>query len=125
MQDSTTSKTLNYIQNSFSLTSFKDDLKCLALFTQIYHWLKSKSSKFHLFKSHTKVAQRRDSMTLHLFKKIKDKSKNEFQILKDFPLCSSGDFISCFIRDTIIPFLINSPFVLQCNDIFMYQEVFF
>ena len=123
MQESAASATLLFIQNNFSLEFIKNDFRSLALLTQIYHWLKQKSSKFELFRTHTKVAPRRDSMSLHLFKKINDKSKNEFQIFKNFPLTSSEEFICCFIRDTIIPILVNSPFVLQCTDIFLHQQV--
>jgi hypothetical protein len=77
------------------------------------------------YSNYSKVAQRRDSMNLHLFKKSSENNQNEFQILKDFPINCMGNMISCFVRDTVIPLLIASPFALEFTDIFYEDKVFF
>jgi len=125
MQERISSKTLIDLRNIFCLESLENDSHSLALFCQIFHWLKTANSKMNEYSNYSKVAQRRDSMNLHLFKKSSENNQNEFQILKDFPINHMGNMISCFVRDTVIPLLIASPFVLEFSDIFYDDKVIF
>ena len=116
------SKTLEHLKNKFSLTEIQDNPVNLGLFSQIYSWLQTKPNKMSQYKSHSKIAERRDELNLNLFKKKNENSKDSLKVLKKFPLTVSS-FISCFIRDAAIPLLINDASVLKCGEIFLFKEV--
>ena len=109
MLDSNHSKTLKHLKTNNSLVEIEGNPLNSGLFCQIYFWLKTASSKIKNYSRHSKIAERRDSLKLNLFKKINEKSKNTLKILKTFPVVTSTNFITCFIRDSCLLYTSPSP----------------
>ena len=125
MLNTNQSKTLEHLQANCSLTEIEENPVNSGLFCQIYNWLQQKPEKMKQYRSHSKVAERRDELNLNLFNKKNKNSKNSLKVLKTFPFTLSSGFIPCFVRDAVIPLLINDPSVLKCGEIFLFEEVKF
>ena len=120
----TKSETLRKLQENCPWAKTDIDPVCLALFCQICKWLRTTGNSISKYKNETKVAERRELLNLHLHRKTKENNEDELAILKTFPIDLSWEFISCFVRDVVVPILIDDDWVLKCSDIFMSEEVF-
>lgn len=125
MQEFKSSETMHFLRNSVNLKDSGLNFRGLALFCQVYKWLQTSPCTIDNYEKRHKVNVRRKSLNLNLFRKIDETPENELKILKTFPVLSSPDFIACFIRDAIIPFLVDSVWALKSTNIFLHNQVIF
>lgn len=117
------SKTLTFLRKSSFFKDLLEKPSCAVIFCQIYKWLSSTQNLRTLYKKVDKVADRRESLDLHLFSKTTKDSPNDLKILKTFPINQSVDLIFSFVKDVVVPLLIDNDWVLKCTQVFLCQEV--
>ena len=125
MQNFKSSETLDLLKNCAEFENSNMKFVQIALFSQIFEWLRSKNDEFQKYRKKHKVNDRRDSLNLHLFQKVGESPENELKILKAFPALASSEFLACSVREAIIPFLIDSAWALKSTNIFLHNEVVF
>jgi hypothetical protein len=117
------SKTLTYLRKASFFKDLSKKPACVVLFSQIFKWLSTTQNLRSLYKTVDKVAGRRESLDMHLFMKTPNNSPNDLKILKTFPINQSVDFIFSFVKDVVVPLLLDNEWVLKCTQVFLCEEV--
>lgn len=123
MQKSKGPETLHFLQNAGILRKSGLNARSAALFCQIWRWLQLKPREFARYEKKHKVNERRESLKLNLFRKVGAPPGSDLKVLKFFPVASAPEFIAYFVRDAVVPHLVDSAWALKGTDIFLHEEV--